>query len=58
MMTHGPPKGILDECPRGSVGCKSLRQALGRARLRMHCFGHIHESSGAEVMDREAREGE
>lgn len=51
VMTHGPPKGILDECLEGGVGCKNLLQALGRAEPRMHCLGHIHESNGAEVMD-------
>lgn len=58
VMTHGPPKGILDKCPGGSVGCNNLLHALGRARPRMHCFGHIHESNGAEVIDWESRESE
>lgn len=51
VMTHGPPKGILDECPQGNVGCKNLLQALRRARPRMHCFGHIHEGNGVEVVE-------
>ena len=52
VMTHGPPKGILDWCPEGgNVGCGNLLQALRRVKPRMHCFGHIHESNGAKVID-------
>ncbi|KAF8852591.1 Metallo-dependent phosphatase [Acephala macrosclerotiorum] len=49
MMTHGPPKGYLDECAEGHVGCEKLLQALMRAKPRMHCFGHIHEGYGATL---------
>ncbi|EXJ69544.1 uncharacterized protein A1O5_07580 [Cladophialophora psammophila CBS 110553] len=57
MITHGPPKGILDKVWRGedvggqNVGCKHLRYAVERCRPRIHCFGHIHEAWGA-VMKR------
>ena len=51
VMTHGPPKGILDLCPQGNVGCPNLLQAVRRAKPLMHCFGHIHESNGLEVID-------
>ena len=51
VMTHGPPKGILDLCPQGNVGCESLRRALRRVKPQMHCFGHIHEGYGIEVVD-------
>ena len=50
-MTHGPPKGILDSCPHGNVGCENLRRALHRVKPKMHCFGHIHEGYGIEVVD-------
>lgn len=56
IMTHGPPRGILDECPQGNVGCKNLLQALRRAKPRMHCFGHIHEGKGATTVDWESEE--
>ena len=50
ILTHGPPEGILDRCHNeGSVGCEHLRRALERARPKLHCFGHIHESRGAEI---------
>ncbi|KAI4185534.1 MAG: hypothetical protein LQ346_005872 [Caloplaca aetnensis] len=51
VMTHGPPKNILDHCPQGHAGCPNLFQAINRARPLLHCFGHIHEGSGATLMD-------
>ncbi|KAL8729390.1 MAG: hypothetical protein Q9166_004783 [cf. Caloplaca sp. 2 TL-2023] len=51
VMTHGPPKGILDECANGNVGCPNLLRAMKRVRPMMHCFGHIHEGHGVEVVD-------
>jgi predicted phosphodiesterase len=50
MMTHGPPKGILDETVHGHLGCDSLLHALKRCRPRLHCFGHIHEGYGANFV--------
>lgn len=51
VMTHGPPKGVLDLCPQGNVGCENLLRATRRAKPMMHCFGHIHEGNGIEVID-------
>ena len=51
VMTHGPPKGILDCCPQGNVGCENVLQAIRRVKPMMHCFGHIHESNGFEIID-------
>ncbi|KAI9792369.1 MAG: hypothetical protein M1833_001101 [Piccolia ochrophora] len=49
MMTHGPPYQRLDRTSQGEdVGCPHLLRAVGRARPRLHCFGHIHEGWGAE----------
>jgi hypothetical protein len=50
MMTHGPPKGILDQCEQGSMGCDNLLRAADRARPRLYCFGHIHEGYGAKLI--------
>lgn len=48
-MTHGPPAGHLDTVLCGvPVGCEHLKKALRRSRPQVHCFGHIHESWGAE----------
>ena len=51
VMTHGPPKGILDRCAEGNVGCNHLLQAIRRAKPKIHCFGHIHESNSIEIID-------
>ena len=51
VMTHGPPKGTLDWCPQGNVGCENILQAIRRVKPMMHCFGHIHESNGIEIID-------
>ena len=58
MMTHGPPQYHLDrsEHPLGRVGedkhvgCPHLFRALARAKPLLHCFGHIHEGYGAELV--------
>ncbi|CAG8979241.1 hypothetical protein HYALB_00011911 [Hymenoscyphus albidus] len=56
VMTHGPPKGILDrtldnEHPGEPLGCESLLRALGRARPKLACFGHIHEAYGMRLVE-------
>lgn len=51
VMTHDPPKGILDHCPGGSAGCEHLLRAVRRAKPLMHCFGHIHEGYGIEEIE-------
>ena len=51
VMTHGPPKDILDWCPQGNVGCPNLLRAVSRVQPLMHCFGHIHEGHGLKAVD-------
>ncbi|KAL8799470.1 MAG: hypothetical protein Q9182_005875 [Xanthomendoza sp. 2 TL-2023] len=51
VMTHGPPKGILDWSAQGNVGCPNLLKAIQRVRPKMHCFGHVHEGYGVEVIN-------
>lgn len=55
LITHGPPKGILDGCPPWPptlfqetfhAGCEELAKALPRIKPRVHVFGHIHEGYG------------
>ncbi|KAF2491338.1 hypothetical protein BU16DRAFT_433027, partial [Lophium mytilinum] len=50
VMTHGPPKYVLDRTTDGrtSAGCEHLRRAICRAKPRLHCFGHIHSGYGAQ----------
>ncbi|OKL56618.1 hypothetical protein UA08_08140 [Talaromyces atroroseus] len=51
VITHGPPKGILDYTDSGRRGgCPDLFQAVARARPRLHCFGHIHEGWGGKLI--------
>lgn len=37
-------------------GCDKLFRAMERAKPLVHCFGHIHEGYGAQVMDWETRD--
>jgi predicted phosphodiesterase len=51
VVTHGPPKGVLDRTlfRAEEAGCRYLLEAVARARPRVHCFGHIHEGWGARL---------
>jgi Icc-related predicted phosphoesterase len=52
LVTHTPPKGILDSNSRGKeCGCQLLRQRVSDVRPQAHCFGHIHASSGHRRLD-------
>jgi Icc-related predicted phosphoesterase len=48
LITHGPPRGILDGSSRQkkSQGCDQLLAAVRRVRPRLHVFGHIHQQYG------------
>ncbi len=47
LITHTPPKGILDTSRTGmSLGCPSLADELRRISPRVHCFGHVHAGAG------------
>jgi Icc-related predicted phosphoesterase len=47
LITHGPPKGILDRAVSGEhFGCDDLLYHAVRVAPTAHCFGHIHESYG------------
>lgn len=45
LLTHGPPKGHLDD---GGKGCPQLLREIWRTRPRLAVFGHIHPGHGAE----------
>lgn len=52
LITHGPPKGILDltenmEGRLGQCGCKSLLNRVKETKPCFHVFGHIHPESCA-----------
>lgn len=47
LITHCPPKGILDQTKRKyRVGCPDLRDWVMRWQPKLHVFGHIHEGYG------------
>lgn len=48
LVTHCPPRGILDETIMGEkCGSNSLFEKLSTlTKLELHVFGHIHESGG------------
>ncbi len=48
LVTHGPPKGVLDFCGQ-HVGCDDLLDVVTNKLThppRYHIFGHIHEGHG------------
>lgn len=50
LLTHGPPRGILDATARGElVGCPGLMERVELVRPKLHVFGHIHEAYGKKV---------
>lgn len=52
LVTHGPPRGILDKVPSGlNVGCEELKNRLEHLDLKMHIFGHIHYGYGTKEID-------
>ncbi|MCC7071871.1 MAG: metallophosphatase domain-containing protein [Deltaproteobacteria bacterium] len=55
LITHGPPKGVLDDASsyRGGTwagpelaGCEDLARRVELTRPRVHAFGHIHGRQG------------
>jgi Icc-related predicted phosphoesterase len=47
LITHGPPKGILDLTDHGdAVGCEDLLNKILEIQVKCHIFGHIHEARG------------
>jgi Icc-related predicted phosphoesterase len=47
LITHGPPKGILDRCQDGyKAGCEELKLKVQEIKPKIHIFGHIHECGG------------
>ena len=47
LITHTPPKGVLDVSSRGdSLGCPHLAQRVRQVDPILHCFGHVHAAAG------------
>jgi Icc-related predicted phosphoesterase len=51
LITHGPPKYILDTVSRGFIGCNFLSDKLLSLDVKLHMFGHIHEGYGIKKMN-------
>lgn len=52
VITHGPPKGCLDNIGDESVGCLDLLERVMEIKPKVHVFGHIHEGYGtSEIND-------
>ncbi|WQF76569.1 Putative calcineurin-like phosphoesterase domain, ApaH type, metallo-dependent phosphatase [Colletotrichum destructivum] len=51
VVTHGPPRGILDISEGGKrIGCPQLFRAVARSQPKIHCFGHVHRGWGARLV--------
>ena len=49
LITHGPPKGILDYTNNKGgehVGCSGLLNTVIRQQPKLHIFGHLHDENG------------
>lgn len=51
LVTHGPREGVLDmTVGEVGAGCGELRERVERLRrVRLHVFGHVHESRGVHL---------
>lgn len=67
VMTHGPPlppspsasNYLLDVGHKGEhCGCPKLFRAIKRSKPQLHCFGHIHEGYGVEMVTWEDQQDE
>lgn len=46
LVTHSPPKGILDQGDYHNGSIHLLRAVRSLPRLKVHLFGHVHEGYG------------
>jgi Icc-related predicted phosphoesterase len=53
LLTHGPPRGILDLCFYGGdrAGCPRLLDKVLEIKPKVHVFGHIHEQYGLDTFE-------
>lgn len=51
LISHSPPRGILDETLRGqNAGCDHFLAAIERVKPLVVIFGHIHEARGLQMI--------
>jgi len=46
LITHTPPFGTLADVGSYHIGCTELRDRIAELHLKVHIFGHIHDSYG------------
>ncbi|MGB3056600.1 MAG: hypothetical protein WBC16_00375, partial [Candidatus Omnitrophota bacterium] len=52
LITHGPPKGVLDRVANGlRAGSESILNLVKNKQPIFHIFGHIHEAFGNAKID-------
>lgn len=53
LITHGPPKGILDYVSQSkfNAGCEELYKRVFEVKPKINVFGHIHQSYGNKTID-------
>lgn len=57
LITHTPSYRVRDMTRRGEmVGSKALEKWLKKSKVKLHCFGHIHEAAGVERAYRNRRD--
>ncbi|WP_373057818.1 metallophosphatase domain-containing protein [Zunongwangia sp. H14] len=48
LITHTPPYKILDVLDNGThIGCEELKKKLKYLKVKLHIFGHLHDSYGS-----------
>lgn len=53
LLTHSPPRDILDNVSYWgveSVGSLPIKYSVMNSEIKLHCFGHIHEQGGKQVV--------
>jgi predicted phosphodiesterase len=56
LITHGPPKGIMDSVSPDSIdrahfGDPALRIYVDRIKPKLHVFGHVHSARGIQEIN-------
>jgi len=46
LVTHSPPRNVLDHAYHKRTGCPDLRSVINKIEPKLHVFGHIHECGG------------
>lgn len=51
LITHAPPRGVMDDgWGTPSLTQRSNVQLYNNGKLKLHCFGHVHECKGTQSM--------